>query len=288
MDGIASGSSSDQNLPYASRGALRPLTLRQILEAQRAHSTAPFVLDNVELNAITTVAHLVRADPPDESRNRFHANYTLLDGSKRIRATEMFSDDHPASNLKLSDPHVHKYVRVVGRVDQFPPGATNSIKVIAIRECTDPHEYFHHFLQCCAVTQCYKLGIPLPTVLPPLRSDRIEDTTVNDDSLMSIDEPTTAPEAHPHLWSDPLSHLNTLQRGVILAMLNNTTADGMWVREITQAVRHLSLRPEEIGDALDYLADEGYIECPIQSNIQYCVLTAKSRSASGQYLLPAN
>jgi len=266
------------------------MTLRQVLQAERAHSTAPFMLDSIEINAITTVAHLVTAEPPDESENRYYARYMLEDGSGQVKAMELFSDDHPGSNLNLAEPFVPRYVRVQGRLDQFPRGSPNSIKVSSIRECTDPHEYFVHFLECCAVTMASEMGTTIPSTLPTSRQSAagMEDTTVNDISAMRLDEPSLVHELSPRIMDDPLSCLDNLQRGIILAMLNSTSiGGGMHVGEIAQAVNHLVSSPEEIGNALDYLADEGYIDCPTP-DILYCVLTAKCRRANGHYSFTAN
>ena len=66
-------------------------------------------------------------------------------------------------------------------------------------------------------------------------------------SAMSLDEPSLVHDMRPRIEDDPLSHLDNLQRAIILCMLNSTSvAGGMHVGGIAQAVRHLALGPEEI------------------------------------------
>ncbi|KAH9935016.1 uncharacterized protein B0H18DRAFT_495807 [Fomitopsis serialis] len=158
------------------------------------------MLDGIELNRITTVAHLVTAEPPDESENRYYAKYMLEDGSQRVKAMELFSDTHPVSNLNLAVPFVPRYVRIQGNLDQFPRGAPNSIKVTSIRECTDPHEYFTHFLECCAVTMACEIGTTVPSTLPTSRQSAGYGGYI---SAMSLDEPSLVHDIRPRIEDDP-------------------------------------------------------------------------------------
>lgn len=106
------------------------------------------------------VAHLVSA----ETSSSFTV-YQLEDGTGRISAREWFSDDHSRSNIDPRSTKGHRYVRIIGTVDQFRDGA-KSIKVTFIRECPDPHEAYYHFLECCAVSLLQQTGtivsVPLP------------------------------------------------------------------------------------------------------------------------------
>ncbi|KZT70147.1 hypothetical protein DAEQUDRAFT_725775 [Daedalea quercina L-15889] len=297
MDGMAaSGSTTRQDVSSNDvKQALRPLTIRQIMHAERAHSTAPFMLDNTELGEITIVAHLF--SPPDMRIP--YSTYKLEDGSGRITAKEWLSDENELRDARLKfraeEPFVQRYVRVRGILDEFR--GTKSIKVNTIRDCTDPHEHLFHFLECCAVAKFYETGRALrpPSTLnriqqtAPEAQDITMDNTTNNMSTLTLNEPPAAvsPNTHRRVSRDPLSHLDTLQRGIIQAILNGThTAGGVHVTEIARAVSRLMSSPNDISSALDYLLDEGYIECPV--DVHHCTLTSRCRLTNVHYTLPAN
>ena len=75
----------------------------------------------------------------------------------------------------------------------------------------------------------------------------MEENTIQDLSVLSLNESHTRPQRPSHLASDPLSHLSTLQRGIIQAILNGTpTTGGIPVVVIAQAVGHHVRDPMEI------------------------------------------
>lgn len=70
---------------------------------------------------------------------------------------------------------------------------------------------------------------------------------IEDLSSLSLEESHTRTQRPSHLTSDPLSHLNTLHRGIIQAILNGTpTTGGVPVVVIAQAVGHHVRSPMEI------------------------------------------
>ncbi|TDL21483.1 hypothetical protein BD410DRAFT_293079 [Rickenella mellea] len=103
------------------------------------------------------------------------------------------------------------------------------------------------------------------------------------ESDLSGDYHTSREEASPYIHTvdliepevetthrDPMSHLTTLERAILLLLLNakgNGGAEGpsrgVHVAAITRAVKHKSERPEDVSDAMDNLLDYGLIATTI-------------------------
>ena len=89
----------------------------------------------------------------------------------------------------------------------------------------------------------------IQSAAPEAEDITMEDTTISDMSTLTLSEPPAALSNAPLrvLAQDPLSHLDTLQRGIIRAILNGThAAGGVRVGEIAQAVSHLISSPSDI------------------------------------------
>ncbi|KZT09512.1 uncharacterized protein LAESUDRAFT_722476 [Laetiporus sulphureus 93-53] len=82
---------------------------------------------------------------------------------------------------------------------------------------------------------------------------------------------------------DPLSHLNLLERAILLVLLDAPPNNDVSVATIARRVSRQRVSAEEIGDALDSLFDEGYIEpTDIDEPTRYSV-TSKARSFGVRY-----
>lgn len=81
----------------AGNNTLRPVTIRQILNAEQPHPDAEFVLDNAELGQLTFVA-VVR----NISRNATNVAYSVEDGTGQIEVRQWLDSSGDDSG-KASD-----------------------------------------------------------------------------------------------------------------------------------------------------------------------------------------
>ncbi|KIM87162.1 hypothetical protein PILCRDRAFT_302207 [Piloderma croceum F 1598] len=132
---------------------LRPVTVRQMLDAIPAHTGANLAIDGNEFVHITTVAHLVKLV---EHPTKFE--FFLEDGTRgRITARQWRSDDYE-DDAGVDDLLENSYVRVVGSLERF--SGHNYLRVIKIRKAVDYHELCFHLLEVMVTTLTYERGPP--------------------------------------------------------------------------------------------------------------------------------
>ncbi|TFY72672.1 hypothetical protein EVG20_g340 [Dentipellis fragilis] len=166
------------HLRETTQGALRPLTIRQVLSVSQAHPTADFILDDIVVNKVTLVAHVVDI-VLDGSGNT--QKFFLEDGSAgRLVAQRWLDSAHKSleeipyvmldvaytfirtSGRGLTYSNICRsncYVRVVGVLHRFRD--VNSLKAFSMRRVTDMHEPFHHLLEAMIADLWYKRGPPV-------------------------------------------------------------------------------------------------------------------------------
>ncbi|EJF65866.1 hypothetical protein BD309DRAFT_1013742 [Dichomitus squalens] len=147
-----------QSLPNGSREKTRPVTIRQLLDAKRDHSEAPFKIDDHEINRISLVAHAV-----DVHRYESTVVYTLEDGTSlgRIDARH-YPTGSSFEELSDSDQGTSQlYVHVLGTLDlKVKLGSRNVIRVLHMYRVTDPNQLFFHILEAAFVTLSLERGPP--------------------------------------------------------------------------------------------------------------------------------
>jgi len=305
--------SEDDTDLYDHKDALRPVTIRQILDAYMPHPREPLHIGGKKVTKITVVAHVREEIIKDVGSLRM-VQYMLEDGTGNISA---FHDTKINSSLVVCDSKL-PYIRITGYIQTF--GATksrtlNRVKVDSVRAVTDPHEIYFHLLEVTMVTA--RMGSPpaprsredgdtsqdfsaaelssaqLPTTQDnhylhsvaqegsegthsevaemasspagSIRSSESFETAFAGDDLPSpIIPPLDALQIEDqyHL-RDPLSHLDNIQRDILLAIYKNhdnykTDEDGntgVYVKDIADLLDRHNLSGQQIADILDDMID---------------------------------
>ncbi|KAG4305494.1 hypothetical protein PORY_001050 [Pneumocystis oryctolagi] len=132
---------------------LRPVTIKQILEASQQHPDAEFKIDGVEIGQLSFVA-VVR----NISIQSTNITYRMEDGTGLIEVKqwlemEAIIDDNPK---KSTDIIPDTYVRVIGQLKAF--NNKRHIGAHHIRQITDLNEVQYHFLEAVAIHLYFTRG----------------------------------------------------------------------------------------------------------------------------------
>ncbi|GBE82160.1 hypothetical protein BKA93DRAFT_779031 [Sparassis latifolia] len=278
--------------------ALRPVTIRQMLDAKQLHSLAHFTIDGYEIDTITTVAHVLEVEIHDS-----YVDYHLEDGGTspgQITARHF----HEENQVPIDADEGLPYARIIGQLEsRFE---NNCVKVKHIRKVIDPHEVYFHFLEALVATRYLEIGPPPPievrhlgdgaSVLeqelitesssPPSVAPLTQDVDlaqgVNDmdiDDSDHDDGERAGDCSNPSIRNDDLVHLTALQRGIIEQIRKyEQSPDGAGVRAIARGVRHLNVTAQEVEQAFDLLTDKAYIVTTI--DLSHYKLTKKSAAST--------
>ncbi|KAG4443205.1 hypothetical protein IFR05_001347 [Cadophora sp. M221] len=153
MGGSQQGSqdSPGGNKTYG-KETLRPVTIRQIIDAQQPHPDAEFKIDGAEVTQLTFIGQINQI-----SSQATNTTYKLDDGTGLIDVKQWVdSDANPDAAKNL--PKEGEYLRVWGRLKAF----NNKRHVAAhmIRPIKDFNETSYHLLEATAVHLYFVRGPP--------------------------------------------------------------------------------------------------------------------------------
>jgi len=134
------------------KDTLRPVTIKQILDAEQAHPDAEFKLDGHEITQITFIGQIRTL-----TSQATNTTYKLDDGSGLIEVKQWFDPDAPADPV-LAALHENVYVRVWGRLRGF-----NNKRYVGshvIRPIKDFNEISMHLLEATYVHLYFTRGPP--------------------------------------------------------------------------------------------------------------------------------
>ncbi|KAF9908495.1 replication factor A protein 2 [Linnemannia zychae] len=117
---------------------LRPVTIKQVLEATQTQADGDFKIDGQDIGQITLIA-AIRSINPSATQNI----YLVEDGSGAIDAKK-FPSDHDDAD-EINSIIVGSYVRIVGTVKNF--NQKQYIQVFSIRPISDMNEVTYHNLE---------------------------------------------------------------------------------------------------------------------------------------------
>ena len=179
--------------------SLRPVTVRQVLNASQPHSDAPFTFDNAELSQGTLVAWIQNI-----SRNATNVSYTLDDGTGQLDVRQWI-DNSMDEGAKVDEFHTNEYVRVLGEVKSF--NNKRSVTAASIARLEDHNEYLFHQLDVIYTHLQLSKSSGAVRVLTDAQSTKAsglnQDASAYDDASVAIDAS-----------SADLSHLTPLQRRI--------------------------------------------------------------------------
>ncbi|OJD15212.1 hypothetical protein AJ78_04511 [Emergomyces pasteurianus Ep9510] len=163
-EGASQGGSQSEGKGGYAKNSLRPVTIKQTLEATQAHGDADFKIDGTEVSQVTFVGQ-VRAI----SHLTTFVTYKLDDGTGEIEvklwleknAVNPTGDDMDtgeAPRSSESEIQVNGYAKVWGKLNNF----NNRRNFVAhvIRPVTSMDEYLCHFLEATSIHLYFTLGLP--------------------------------------------------------------------------------------------------------------------------------
>ncbi|KTW32319.1 uncharacterized protein T551_05052 [Pneumocystis jirovecii RU7] len=147
------GELNQSSVKRSSGNTLRPVTIKQILEASQQHPDAEFKIDGVEIGQLSFVA-VVR----NISIQSTNITYRMEDGTGLIEVKqwlemEAIMDDNPKKNTDIVPD---TYVRVIGQLKAF--NNKRHIGAHHIRLITDLNEVQYHFLEAIAIHLYFTRG----------------------------------------------------------------------------------------------------------------------------------
>ncbi|KAI0807390.1 hypothetical protein C8Q74DRAFT_59116 [Fomes fomentarius] len=167
--------------PKSTSSTIRPVTIRQLLDATREHSSAAFRIGDVEVDHVSIVAHAITIRHFDSC-----ILYTLEDGTSRGHITARQWRSDTIEDIPDDD---QLYVHVVGQLDQkMSMGAQNVLNIRRIRRIVDQiaDRLCCHLMETAYVTLYHERGPPTRSALASIGP-----------SYLSIEPIQTAPVASP-------------------------------------------------------------------------------------------
>ncbi|CCM04607.1 uncharacterized protein FIBRA_06789 [Fibroporia radiculosa] len=241
--GSTSGSPGGQFRRGAALHSLRPVTIKQLIDATQPHSDAEWMIEDAEIGQITIVAQVISIQ--SQTTN---CVYWLDDGTGRMEARH-WVDAQEEDQDRWAGVAEGKYVRVMGSVKTF--GNKRYINAQHLRAASDPHELYFHLLEAMTVTTVMIKG-PIP---------RPSEAGMAPRGAMANGQTSTsayAAQSHVSASNSQYAHLPDTQRKIVEFLLSQPTSeDGIHVAAIARAIGG---QARDISEALDRLMDEGHPE----------------------------
>ncbi|TVY45381.1 Replication factor A protein [Lachnellula subtilissima] len=153
MNGSQSGSQdSPGGTKTYGKDTLRPVTIKQLIEAQQPHPDSEFKIDGADVTQITFVGQINSI-----SSQATNTTYKLDDGTGLIEVKQWIDADAIADSTKQL-PKEGEYLRVWGRIKAF--NNKRHIAVHVLRPITNFNEISCHLLEATAVHLYFTRGPP--------------------------------------------------------------------------------------------------------------------------------
>ncbi|TIA74285.1 hypothetical protein E3P92_01385 [Wallemia ichthyophaga] len=228
------GGGYSQGSPSANRkddDTLRPVTIKQVLNAKQPHADFPFQIEGHDVSHVKLVA-LVRSIGSQTTS----AVYSLEDATGTIDVR--YWKDVESESETPGSAHQNQYVRVVGSLKSF----ANKLQITAqvVKPITDFHEIFYHKAEALAVTLQLRKGT---------------------NTLMSESKPSATygqqSSSEPN-YMKPYAEFPPLHKSVMKAIYEESdkSPQGVHVARIAQ---HCPKGDEALTEAIEYLISEGHL-----------------------------
>ncbi|KAI5288944.1 replication factor A protein 2 [Ascosphaera aggregata] len=145
--------------------SLRPVTLKQVVDATQAHPDADFRVDEQDVSHISFVGQVRNI-----SNLTTFNTYKIDDGtevtevrlwlnSENVDVADVFDEDEKKENKQpYSNIELNGYVKGFGKINSF--GNRHNITATSLRPVKDMNEYHLHFLEATAVHLYLTRGLP--------------------------------------------------------------------------------------------------------------------------------
>lgn len=217
--------------------ALRPVTIKQILEAKRDPSTDTFMIDGTDVNHVTIVAQVRSA-----AIQSLKFIYRLDDGTGNIDAQEWLDtrSQERVEQGTLQPISLDTYVRAFGTISEF--GHKPILKISNLRMIEDFNEVSYHFLEVTLVHLENTKGSPEEMTDGRVGSKDVEMVDLN------VDLSTVSPNARK-LYSYFKTHQTEIS-GILLSDVASALAMGLHsaqeaVTELTSSAILMETKDDE-------------------------------------------
>ncbi|CCG82663.1 Replication factor-A protein [Taphrina deformans PYCC 5710] len=127
--------------------ALRPVQIKQILEASQSHPDADFKIDDSEISALTFCGRVMNV-----SAAATNTTYKIDDGTGSIEVKQWVDSERATESEIRNDSHV----RIHGTLKSF--NQKRHVGVTSIKLITDDRELKYHELECRYVSLYFTRG----------------------------------------------------------------------------------------------------------------------------------
>jgi len=223
--------------------SLRPVTIKQILNANQPHADAEFTIDDTEPTQILFVAQVVGCEA-----GATNIVYNVTDGSGILEVRQWLNNNEDPEAKVNSISHL-AWVRVIGNIKSFHN--KRSVTAAHIHVVTDMAEIFYHQVEALSVHLYFTKG--------PLTESGALAT-----SSGAAGVPSDYTAAAVRGGADQYADMEPLQRQILMFMKNTITDEnGSSVIEIANAVKKTGATADKISEAIDALTDNGFIYASI-------------------------
>ncbi|EJF65865.1 replication protein A subunit RPA32 [Dichomitus squalens] len=245
----------------AASHSLRPVSLKQLVEATIEHSDADWKIGDVEVGQVTVVAHVLSVQAQTTN-----CVYLLDDGTAQFEARQWVdaNNEEDGSN-RVADG---RYVRVLGTLKMFGQKryitATHIIEIPPERVCDE---------LCFHIAEAAMMSIIFERGPPPRPSEGSTTSRVN-----GAANPTSAYSASSNTAganSAQYAGLSQLQRQIVEFLISQPkTNEGTHVGAIARHIASLSggapVNADNISKALDDLSDQGHVYTTVDDS-HFCI-----------------
>ncbi|KAL1947910.1 hypothetical protein VTO73DRAFT_13634 [Trametes versicolor] len=267
--GAGGGGYLSQNSPFGSGGspggtarraashALRPVTLKQLVEASQAHSDADWTIGDVEVGQVTVVAQVLSIQPQTTN-----CIYLLNDGTANMEARQWVDANTDDENGSKDEIKESTYIRVLGSLKVF--GNKRYITATHIKPYKGEDELFFHILEAATVTLTFERG-------PPPRPSEGAHAFMNRANTAAAGQSAyTAQSSTTAASTGQFAHFAPLQREIMQFIVSQPKSDeGVHVAAIARHVATLGPdlgNAHSISQALDHLMDQGHVYSTIDDS----------------------
>ncbi|KAF9336582.1 hypothetical protein BG006_008148 [Podila minutissima] len=218
---------------------LRPVTIKQLLNAQQTQADGDFRIDNAALGQVTLIGCIRNVN-----KQSTHHTFQIEDGTGTIDAKRFPSDDEDPAETSAID--VGTYVRVVGVLKQF--GTKFVVNIYAIRPIENKDELTYHLLEVIYVHVSTTKSKP---------SGFSGNMNMNMGMSMSSSGQHNTHGTH---HSSGASSGNILENKILEAIRNNPgRMHGVHRDEIIRAVAPTPADRQAVGELLEQLIQDGFL-----------------------------
>ncbi|RDL30677.1 putative replication protein A 32 kDa subunit [Venustampulla echinocandica] len=151
MSGSQQGSQENSSKTYGQE-SLRPVTIKQIIDAQQPHPEAEFKIDGSDLTQISFIGQINSV-----TKRATNILYKLDDGTGLIEVMQWVNSDVDPDTVQPTAKE-GEYLRIFGRLRSF--NNKRSVTAHMIRPITDFNEVSYHLLEATAIHLYFVRGPP--------------------------------------------------------------------------------------------------------------------------------